>query len=87
VLAAPVLVVGGLFLDHAAGYHGSCGPYAPDIPVHPCSFPVYLRNFFSPFAVMGLMMLSVVAVGGAGALVAVAWVVGVVVWMIRRPRR
>ncbi len=58
VLLSPAMIFGACFLVHAATYRGVCGPYAPDISAHWCGFGTYLVNFFSPFAVAGMAMLS-----------------------------
>jgi hypothetical protein len=55
---AAVFYVGTGFIDHLWEYNGHCGPYAPDIKRHPCGFGRYAKNFFSPFAVAGIYMVS-----------------------------
>jgi len=86
-LLVPVLLIGALFLDHAADYHGVCGPYAMDIPEHPCPRHEYLVNFFGGFSGLALTMIAIAAFGGTLALVVVGWVLALVVRAVRRPRR
>ncbi len=65
--AMPFLVSTGLlvaiFIHHLASYRGVCGPYAPDISAFPCHIGIYARNFFSPFAMIGLMALAMLGFG------------------------
>lgn len=83
----PVLLVLGLFVHHASGYHGLCGPYPTDIPAYPCSFAEYLANFANPFALAGFVALSVVAAFLTMSVLAVLWtIVGGAVWLARARR-
>jgi hypothetical protein len=58
---------------HAASYAGVCGPYPTDIPAHACGFEEYLVNFFEPFAMAGLLVISIASMVATTALVALAW--------------
>lgn len=87
VLASPLVVVGFSLADAAASYDGVCGPYAPDISAHPCSFDTYMQNQLSPFAVAGLIILSPVIMIVAAAIVVAVWsVVLIGRWVWRRAR-
>lgn len=72
-IGAPLLAVCGFFVDHAAGYHGTCGPYPTDIPAYPCGFEEYATNFFGGFSGIALFMVALVTGVGAAASVAAAW--------------
>lgn len=73
VLLSPAVIFGFCFLVHAAAFRGECGPYAPDISAHACGLGTYLINFFSPFAVAGMVMLSPVIMGSVALLLAFGW--------------
>ena len=83
VLLAPLCVVGGLFVDHLASFDGTCGPYAPDIPAHPCDMSTYAENFFGGFAGMGLIIVGMVSCVVAFGLTAFGWVVWALVVAVR----
>lgn len=72
-IGAPLLAVGAFFVDHAAGYHGTCGPYPTDIPAYPCGFVEYATDFFGGFSGIALTMIAIATGLGAFALVAAAW--------------
>jgi hypothetical protein len=84
VLATPIAVDGALLAQHAASYSGTCGPYAPDIPAYACGWSEYLSNFFGGFELIGLVLITIVTVAFALALVAAAWVAGLLVWLVVR---
>ena len=84
---APVLVVGLLLADHAFSYTGTCGPYPTDIPAFPCGFGEYVANFFEPFAMAGLLVISVLTMLVTLVLVASLWALGALVWVITRSER
>lgn len=84
ILGAPVLVVGVLFAGHASGYTGTCGPYAPDIAAHPCSFETYAENFYGGFSGVALLLIAAAVFGGAVVLSLVGWGVAGLVAYARR---
>jgi len=73
VLAAPALLHALLYAQHAAAFHGICGPHAPDIPAHACTRAEYLDEFGAGFAGLGLLLLEGVATVGMGAVVLLGW--------------
>ena len=73
IVVSPLVALGAALLHHAANFAGTCGPYATDIPAHPCGFETYVANFFSPFAVMGMLVLTPVVMIAASVLVAAIW--------------
>lgn len=84
VLGAPVLLIVVSLTAHAFSYRGMCGPYPTDIPAFPCGFGEYMRNFAGPFALVGLVMLSIAAAFVAAVLVALAWLGWGIVRAVRR---
>ena len=72
-ILVPVVVVIVLFVHHLVTFDGTCGPYAPDIESFPCDLGEYAQNFFSPFALVGLLALCATLFAGTGALVLVYW--------------
>ncbi len=84
VAASPLVALGAALGHHAVSFTGTCGPYAPDISAHPCGFETWVANFFSPFAVMGMLMLTPVVWLAAAIGVAVAWGVAFAVRALRR---
>jgi hypothetical protein len=84
VLGSPLLVVGAFFAVHALRYQGVCGPYAPDIGVHPCDYETYLINFFSFFAMLGMVILSFLTMVGSSALMTASWLLWLLVRVLRR---
>ena len=84
----PALVVGAHLLDHAVDFHGVCGPYAPDIPEHPCPEAEYLANFFGGFSGIALTMIAIAGAGGTSLVVGAGWALAFVVRAVRaRARR
>lgn len=78
----PVALVLFFVAEHLASYRGSCGPYPTDIPAYPCGLGEYLVNFFEPFAMAGLVALSVGVMLLTVAALTLAWALGVTVWWI-----
>lgn len=83
LVAAPSLTLAGLYTSHVSSYHGVCGPHAPDIPEHPCSFEQYEAELFGGFSGIALIMLMGVAFIAAAVLVGTGWLV----WITLRSRR
>ncbi len=51
-----------LFWHHVRGFSGTCGPHAPDIPAHACTYAEYVAEFDVGFAGVGVLFWQVVAV-------------------------
>jgi hypothetical protein len=83
VIATPILLNRGLRQLHEAAYTGTCGPHAPDINAHPCTFAEYAREFGEGFAGFGLLMMDFAAAALAAAVVAFLWLVR---WIVLRQR-
>jgi hypothetical protein len=47
------------YLDHRAGYDGFCGPHAPDIARHACTYDQYMGEFNAGFGGMALMFTEI----------------------------
>jgi hypothetical protein len=58
VTAAPAVIA---YAIHVASYDGFCGPHAPDISRHPCSWRTHHAEFGSGFEGAGLWMLTIPA--------------------------
>jgi len=82
----PVLLVLAFLADHIASFRGTCGPYAPDISAYPCGFAQYLVNFASPFAMAGLIGLSIIAAVLTTMVLLLAWTVAAIAWSLTRAR-
>lgn len=82
--AAPILLVLALLAEHLGSYRGTCGPYPTDIPAFPCGVGEYLVNFFEPFAMAGLLVISIALMLVTAAALAVAWTLGMLAWSLRR---
>jgi len=83
VITTPILLNRGLRQLHEAAYTGTCGPHAPDIGAHPCTFVEYAREFGEGFAGFGLLMMDLAAAALAAAAVAFLWLVR---WIVLRQR-
>ncbi len=82
--AGPVAIVAFFLVDHVLAYRGTCGPYPTDIPAYACGFGEYLVNFAEPFAVAGLVALSVIAMALTLVVLTASWLVGGLVFWLRR---
>jgi hypothetical protein len=83
VIATPIILNRVLRQLHEAAYTGTCGPHAPDIDAHPCTFAEHAREFGEGFAGFGLLMMDLAAVALAAAAVAFLWLVR---WLVLRRR-
>jgi hypothetical protein len=58
VAATPLLMRLAFWVAHRASYAGVCGPHAPDISAHPCTYNDYMAEFGAGFAGVGLLMVE-----------------------------
>lgn len=54
----PVLVYAALYASHTVSYDGICGPHAPDIAAHSCTFAEHQAEFAAGFAGVGVFLLT-----------------------------
>ncbi len=66
---------------HVRDYAGYCGPHAPDIPKHECTFEKYEAEFDAGFAGVGLFFVQAAAAAVIGAVGGAGWTIA---WLIRR---
>jgi len=93
LVGLPLAVVGSwcgthwvLYWDHVRQFRGVCGPHAPDIPAHPCSYETYVAEFGAGFAGVGLLLAQITVVIVVLQLFAAGWVAAC--WFVdRRARR
>lgn len=69
-----------LYWEHVARFAGVCGPHAPDIAAHPCTYDVYVAEFDAGFAGVGLLFFKVVAVVIVVPAYVAAWASGFPWW-------
>lgn len=63
------------FLEHKASYTGICGPHAPDIRAHACTYDQYMKEFGAGFEGIALLFAEI-RLGGLSLFVAgVIWIV------------
>jgi hypothetical protein len=73
VALTPVVVHEALRWEHSRGFQGTCGPHAPDIAAHPCSYEEYMAEFGAGFAGVGLLLIEAASVVLAAGVVAAFW--------------
>lgn len=75
VLAAPFITHEAMRAAYLADYSGICGPHAPDIPAHPCTYAEYADEFAAGFAAFGAWLLDGLGMLVVAALVSLAWLI------------
>jgi len=75
IVLPPLVLHEGLSYRHHLAFRGICGPHAPDIPAHPCSYGQYMAEFDGGFAGIALMLIEGLLAAGTAFGVAAAWAV------------
>jgi len=83
VIGVPIAFHGLMWLDHARSFSGTCGPHAPDIAAHPCTYDEHMREFAAGFAGIGLLLVEGAIFAGASSVAGAAWTVAL---LLRRRR-
>ena len=63
-----------IYLNYMMSYNGFCGPYAPDIQRHQCSYETFTNNYDSGFSGVVIYLSSVL-------LGVVVFLISILIWM------